>query len=126
MPSEASSFRTRVYNINVIPIHIVTACPFQGRPTVELCTDIAENAGGLFIDTHKRIQFSRQKSSFKASIRNPHDTPNVSNTKSKNQRSLARELPASAFLIHPLFCSPFITSRPVFPHSRCYAISCGS
>ena len=38
--------------INVMPIHIVIASPFQDFTTGELCAVITDDAGKLSIDTH--------------------------------------------------------------------------
>jgi len=40
-----------------MPLDIIVVGPFQDRPACELCSIIADNAGGPAIDPDKRLQF---------------------------------------------------------------------
>ncbi len=95
----------RLSRIDVVPVDIVVVRPFQDRPACELRCVVADNAGRLSADTHKRVQLpcdacagyarvsatrqglSRQPLSFTAKMRNLRDAPNVSDRKSNDQRS---------------------------------------
>jgi hypothetical protein len=51
-----------------VPIHIIIASPLQDRTTGELRPIIADNAGGLSVDAHKRIQLPSNPSTRDASV----------------------------------------------------------
>jgi hypothetical protein len=91
----------------VVPIHVVIASLLQDRATGKFRSIISDNTSGLSVDgtssSNSRAtrapemlvsaikhRFSRQQSSFTASMRNLRDAPKVSDTKSKDHRSPGR------------------------------------
>ncbi len=54
MPGEA--ILLRFAGVNIVPIHIVIASPFQDRPTGELRPIVTDNANRLSVDVNKRIK----------------------------------------------------------------------
>ena len=84
-----------------MPVDIIVVGPLQDRPAGELCPVVADNAGGLAVDSASasslratrapdmdvsaiRQRFSRQQSSFTARMRNRREAPNMSDRKSSD------------------------------------------
>lgn len=93
----------RLAGIDVMPGNVVLIGPLQDGPAGELRPIVTDDASRLSIGPDQRIQFaatlapemlvsatrhrfSRQQSSITARIRNLRDAPNVSATKSNDQR----------------------------------------